>query len=149
MIDQTFEYGNVNFDSLIREYFWLFRSAFRMPTSRSYPRHLVQFCEKKKKGKTPQNNFSSQNFSVENNYCFTCIHFLPRFISFFSLVLVLRIVTHKALRIIVTRELHMTCFPPSSRSWRKTQYLKKEKSIHTWHKKFISCATPPLCLEMN
>ena len=26
----------------------LFRSAFRMPTSRSYPRHLVQFCEKRK-----------------------------------------------------------------------------------------------------
>ena len=23
----------------------VFRSAFRMPTSRSYPRHLVQFCE--------------------------------------------------------------------------------------------------------
>ena len=26
-----------------------FRSAFRMPTSRSYPRHLVQFREKEKK----------------------------------------------------------------------------------------------------
>ena len=25
-----------------------FRSAFRMPTSRSYPGHLVQFCEKRK-----------------------------------------------------------------------------------------------------
>ena len=29
--------------------FYFFRSAFRMPTSRSYPRHLVQFREKKKK----------------------------------------------------------------------------------------------------
>ena len=28
---------------------FIFRSAFRMPNSRSYPRHLVQFCEKKKK----------------------------------------------------------------------------------------------------
>ena len=27
----------------------IFRSAFRMPTSRSYPGHLVQFCEKKEK----------------------------------------------------------------------------------------------------
>ena len=43
--DQCFSFkGCSNFD-------YLFRSAFRMPTSRSYPRHLVQFREKEKKKK--------------------------------------------------------------------------------------------------
>ena len=43
---------NLAFDiehNLIHE---IFRSAFQMPTSRSYPRHLVQFREKKEKEKS-------------------------------------------------------------------------------------------------
>ena len=41
-----------------------FKSAFRMPTSRSYPRHLVQFCEKDKR---KEKHFTSLQF--ENHKC--------------------------------------------------------------------------------
>ena len=37
-----------------------FRSAFRMPTSRSYPRHLVQFYEKKRKKEKHFTSFLKQ-----------------------------------------------------------------------------------------
>ena len=40
----------------------IIRSAFRMPTSRSYPRHLVQFCEKEKKRKSILPPFVKQGF---------------------------------------------------------------------------------------
>ena len=40
---------SIDFTKIWPKIFPFFRSAFRMPTSRSYPRHFVQFCEKRKR----------------------------------------------------------------------------------------------------